>query len=520
MPFSRVLLAVNVEADHTGCIYLGAFDGTSDYPVAVYGGPEDAGFTWRLLADGTVLLSDPVTGETYALARTRGDGSSYGRGMTNVAITKLKYTKGKVTATNAKYSGKLKKANAKQKTNIKEKLQAVNTPGDDTTNVTPLTVKALTNGTVKVDIYGTLSTGMKYSLNGGEKTLITTSTDIPVSAGDSVQFYGNGTSTQTYYKDSKVKIQGSGAGFTCKAYGNTMSLLDETNFATKTDLPNESNIFRELFYGNIALTDASGLLLPATTLVTGCYYYMFYGCTNLNYVKCLATSGISANKTYQWLKDVAATGTFHIANGVLWAKDNTSGIPYGWTGLYPDGVIMSKPIPMAQAKSEHIGKVIATDGKIYESKASAAHAGATPVAMIAYLGNASDCTHGLAFALEDARWNRLQADAAGEVSTWPSYKAVSGGTWRLPSIKDWQYLVIGCSGESYDNYTWNFRKNGKPLKDKLSAAGADSVTEDSYWSSTTLGYNAWRLCYVGDEADFNLVNAREVKYSVRAVLAF
>ena len=54
------------------------------------------------------------------------------------------------------------------------------------TDSTPLTIEALTAGTVKVNISGTLSTGMKYSVNGGEKTLITTSTDIAVSAGDRV----------------------------------------------------------------------------------------------------------------------------------------------------------------------------------------------------------------------------------------------------------------------------------------------------------------------------------------------
>lgn len=44
VPFSRVLLAVRADADHTGCIYLGVFDDNSDKPLVVYGGPVDAGF--------------------------------------------------------------------------------------------------------------------------------------------------------------------------------------------------------------------------------------------------------------------------------------------------------------------------------------------------------------------------------------------------------------------------------------------------------------------------------------------
>ena len=138
VPFTRVLLAVQVDANHTGCIYLGVFNDTSDEPLAVYGGPEDAGFTWRLLDDGRILLGDPVTGETYALARnvTRGgDSSSYGDGMTDVSTTKLTYTDNNVTATNGNYSGTLEKANAEEAADIKEKLQNnINTnlpDGDD-----------------------------------------------------------------------------------------------------------------------------------------------------------------------------------------------------------------------------------------------------------------------------------------------------------------------------------------------------------------------------------------------------
>jgi len=249
-----------------------------------------------------------------------------------------------------------------------------------------LTVEALTAGTVKVNIgngSGTLSSGMKYSVNGGAKTTITTTASIAVSAGDKVRFYGNGTDTQVYGGSPEVKILGDGAGFTCKAYGNIMSLLDEENFATKTDLPDQLSVFYGLFNGNTALTDASGLLLPAKTLAYGCYQYMFRdckaltaapalpaktladycyagmfdcckaltaapvlpatklatscysymfnGCSNLSSVTCRATEGINANNsTYEWLDGVAATGTFTAATGTTWPA-GADGIPSGWT---------------------------------------------------------------------------------------------------------------------------------------------------------------------------------------------
>ena len=141
--------------------------------------------------------------------------------------------------------------------------------------ITPLTIEALTAGTVKVQ---SPKSGMQYTLNGGTKTPMTESpTEITVAVGDKVAFYGNGTSITSY---NGTIITGSGNGFTCKVYGNIMSLVDETGFATAKTL-SESSTFYGLFYENTTLTDASGLLLPAETLASSCYYYMFRGCTGL-----------------------------------------------------------------------------------------------------------------------------------------------------------------------------------------------------------------------------------------------
>ena len=130
---------------------------------------------------------------------------------------------------------------------------------------------AITPGTISVS---SPKDGMQYSKNGGAKTAVTTSIDV--AAGDKVQFYGNGTSITRYYG---TKITGSGDDFTCKVYGNIMSLVDEENFATAKTL-SANNTFKSLFNGNTTLTDASGLLLPATqlALATSCYYSMFEGC--------------------------------------------------------------------------------------------------------------------------------------------------------------------------------------------------------------------------------------------------
>ena len=221
----------------------------------------------------------------------------------------------------------------------------------------PLTIEAITAGTIVVK---SPQNGMQYSLDGGAtKVTMTgyTTTNIPVEAGQKVRFYGNGTSITAYGNGHDTSFGGSGDGFTCKVYGNIMSLLDETGYATATTL-SSNYVFWGLFSGNTALTDASGLLLPATTLtqycyevmfsgcssltaapelpattlVKGCYERMFKGCASLTSVKCLATSGIDTNSsTYNWLDGVSATGTFtKAASATTWPTSN-SGIPSGWT---------------------------------------------------------------------------------------------------------------------------------------------------------------------------------------------
>ena len=157
---------------------------------------------------------------------------------------------------------------------------------------TPLTLEALTDGTIKVN---NPKNGMQYTLNDGGKSTVTTA-DIQVSAGDKVQFYGNGTSITSY---SGTSIAGGTADV--KAYGNIMSLIDEENYATATTL-SSVQAFRWFFQNNVKLTDASSLLLPATTLAAQCYQYMFAGCTSLTVAPALPAETLaSAQGCYSYM---------------------------------------------------------------------------------------------------------------------------------------------------------------------------------------------------------------------------
>ena len=161
----------------------------------------------------------------------------------------------------------------------------------------PMTIEAIAAGTITVS---NPKEGMQYSLNGGAKTAVTTSIDV--AAGDKVQFYGNGTNITNY---NGTNITGSGDGFTCKVYGNIMSLVDEENFATAKTLPANST-FMSLFYEFTTLTDASGLLLPAETLVQHCYYSMFQGCTALTAAPELPATQLASGCYYSMFRGCTA----------------------------------------------------------------------------------------------------------------------------------------------------------------------------------------------------------------------
>ena len=245
-----------------------------------------------------------------------------------------------------------------------------------------LTFEIISGGTIKWQTNNTAYTKtIEYSKNGGNWTSITSTsggTVINVNSGDIVEFRGD---NPTYGTDLYLhRFSESTARF--KVYGNIMSLINSTNFSGLTTL-SSAYTFSDLFYNCSGLTDASKLVLPATTLTQYCYsgmfsnctsltkapklpattlaqycyYGMFFGCsslttapelpattlvdycydimfrrcTRLNYIKCLATN-ISAEKcTFEFLDAVALTGTFvKNPNMNSWPSGN-SGIPDGWT---------------------------------------------------------------------------------------------------------------------------------------------------------------------------------------------
>lgn len=105
-----------------------------------------------------------------------------------------------------------------------------------------------------------------------------------------------------------------------------------TSLTTAPELPAATlsdNCYTNMFSGCTSLTEAPELL--ATILVDACYAGIFDGCSNLNYIKMLATDISAFDCLYDWVKDVAGSGTFTKNVNMTSLSTGTSGIPSGWT---------------------------------------------------------------------------------------------------------------------------------------------------------------------------------------------
>ena len=105
-----------------------------------------------------------------------------------------------------------------------------------------------------------------------------------------------------------------------------------TSLTTPVDFSNVQTVLNRgcecMFNGCTSLTTAPELLAPILTV--RCYQYMFSGCSNLNYIKCLATDISAENCTLNWLQNVSSNGTFIKNDNTEWSEGD-SGIPTGWT---------------------------------------------------------------------------------------------------------------------------------------------------------------------------------------------
>ena len=120
---------------------------------------------------------------------------------------------------------------------------------------------------------------MQYNMYDGEGWKpYTSGTNIDLlSIGDKVSFRGDNNTLGYYYGSSNFSSTGQ-----CYIYGNIMSLLSSTNYATATTLTGDCTFFALFQYNSHIYSHSSkALVLPATTLSSNCYTFMFNGCSQL-----------------------------------------------------------------------------------------------------------------------------------------------------------------------------------------------------------------------------------------------
>ena len=169
-----------------------------------------------------------------------------------------------------------------------------------------------------------------------------------------------------------------------------------------------------------------------------------------------------------------------MAAGTYWFNATIDSKPYIAKATTTAATVAGKYY-QTTVKMATLGDVIKADGKFYAAGTEGA------VAMIAYLGNGSNCTNGLAFQLNASPEQMNWSDAC----TYSSYPSITGnpGTWRLPSKADWQNMFVGCakSGDA------GASDNMDPIagfKEKIGATGI-TWTGNYCWSSTESGSNVW-----------------------------
>lgn len=122
------------------------------------------------------------------------------------------------------------------------------------------------------------------------------------------------------------------SGFSLLNGGCFFHLFEKCKYITQApDLPwliLEGECFNRMFSECTSLTIAPEI---SATNLSGYkpFWYMFQGCSNLNYIKCLITNP-SQTHMEKWVDGVAATGTFVKDASADW-NTGINGIPSGWT---------------------------------------------------------------------------------------------------------------------------------------------------------------------------------------------
>ena len=173
--------------------------------------------------------------------------------------------------------------------------------------------------------------------------------------------------------------------------------------------------------------------------------------------------------------------------------------------------------------SSAVGEIVGSDGlAYYASDKNNLPSGVTAVAMIAYKSETAG--ESLAIQLNASPASKNWSDACN----YSSYPSITGnpGTWRLPSMADWQNMFVGCakSGDAISPDAGDKMEPIAGFKEKIGATGITWQSDDPYWSSNGSESGAWFVSVYLDRSDavayFYYEDDTSFRYSVLGCLAF
>ncbi len=300
------------------------------------------------------------------------------------------------------------------------------------------------------------------------------------------------------------------------------------------DMASQTGVLSNMFYakatatvsitgGNATISDATftrPMAVAKFTLKDKAYN----GTTPLNATSLTVTVG-STNYTVTPATPAhelfVAIPSINTGNVTLTATVGTDTYVYTKTGVtFENGHYYTICVKMTrQANPTDIGKIIAQNGCIYENASAASAAGTEAVAVIAYIGNESDCAHGLAIAFSDESGDKSFGNAGKAASQKNTALPVVGGTWRIPSKSDWQNMFIACRKEDDASAPATDMKIAG-FQEKINSTGTGFAQGTTYWTSTD---SPSAFCvYFSDTTQASIQGNQEKMsdYIARAVLAF
>lgn len=175
------------------------------------------------------------------------------------------------------------------------------------------------------------------------------------------------------------------------------------------------------------------------------------------------------------------------------------------------------------ARECDIGKVIGTDGRVYESLSDAISAGTPGEAMIAHIDISSGT--GLAIALTDVSESptRRYDIAVLNASDWSMNHWMTFGEWRIPSVADWKRIFAAFGGTDYaTEVVANVTYDTGYFRNSLTTVGGTDVDVKAngwYFTSDTIPNNKiW--CYDFSSSSFFTNNQIRASAYTRMCLAF